>query len=90
MIGGVGLHKWLFLASALPAFGLAAVGFASSRMRPLIGGMALGTAALLVQMTLAGDAAFVAGGFLMRIWTVTNAIVCLWLARTALDVRARE
>jgi serine protease len=90
MFGGAGLHKWLLLASALPALALVALGFSSPRVRPLIGGVALGTAALLTQVTLAGDTAFVAGGFLMRVWTVTNALICLWLASASLDVRSRQ
>jgi serine protease len=85
---GAGAHRWLLLASALPALALTALGFASRRFRPTIGGVALGTAALLAQMAWTGDAAFVGGAFLLRIWAVTNAIVCLWLARAALDVRS--
>ena len=87
---GAGLHRWLLLASALPALLLAVLGFASRRVRPLIGGIALGTAALLVQMAWAGDVAFVGGALLLRIWTVTNALACLWLARTALEARGGE
>ncbi len=87
---GAGLHRWLLLASALPALVLTGLGFASRRVRPLIGGIALGTAALLVQMAWAGDAAFVGGTFLWRVWAVTNALVCLWLARTALVARGGE
>jgi serine protease len=81
---GVGMHRWLLLASALPAFTLAALGFGRSRMRPFIGGVALGTAALLVQMAWSGDVAYVAGAFLVRLWEVANIVVCLWLARVAL------
>jgi len=84
---GAGLHRWLLLASALPALLLTVLGFASRRVRPLIGGIALGTAALLVQMAWAGDVAFVGGPLLLRVWAVTNALACLWLARTALEAR---
>jgi serine protease len=87
---GAGLHRWLLLASALPALFLTALGFASRRVRPLIGGVSLGTAALLVQMACAGDVAFVGGPFLMRVWAVANALVCLWLGRTALEARGGE
>jgi serine protease len=82
---GAGLHRWLLLASALPSITLAALGFASRRMRPLIGGIALGTAALLCQMAYSADVAFVAGAALARAWAVGNALVCLWIARIALD-----
>ncbi|MDP9151926.1 MAG: S8 family peptidase [Myxococcota bacterium] len=84
---GVGLHRWLLFASALPAIALTMVGFASSRARPLIGGVALGTAAMLVHMAFAGDTAFVAGAFAGRVWAGANALVCVWIARAALDGR---
>jgi hypothetical protein len=85
VLGGAGLHRWLLLASALPALGLTALGFASRRARPLIGGLALGTAALLAQMVWSGDAAFVFGPLMARLWGVGNALVCVWIARLALD-----
>lgn len=84
---GAGLHRWLLLASALPSVALTAVGFASRRARPLIGGIALGTAALLCQMAWSADVAFVGGEALARAWAVGNALVCLWIARVALDVK---
>lgn len=87
---GAGLHRWLLLASALPAVALTGLGFASRRVRPLIGGVALGTAALLLQMAWAGDTAFVGGALLSRVWILANALVCLWLARTALEATGGE
>ena len=83
LLVSAGLHRWLFLASALPVLGLTAVGF-GSRLRPLIGGMALGSTALLVQMTWSLDTAFVAGPWLGAIWTAANALVSLWIAWAAL------
>jgi serine protease len=87
IVFGAGLHRWLLLASALPSIALSAVGFASRRMRPLIGGVALGTAALLSQMAWSADVAFVGGPLLARAWAVGNALVCLWIARVALDAK---
>jgi hypothetical protein len=84
---GAGMHRWLLLASALPSIGLSAVGFASRRMRPLIGGIALGTAAMLAQMAWSADVAFVGGAALARGWAIGNALVCLWIARVALDAK---
>ncbi len=52
-----------------------------------IGGLALGSAALLAQMAWSGDAAFVFGPLMARLWAVGNALVCLWIARMALDTR---
>jgi len=80
---GAGLHQWLLLASALPVLGLTAVGF-GSRLRPFIGGVALGTTALLVQMTWSSDTAFVGGPWLAVLWMAGNALVSLWIARVAL------
>jgi serine protease len=85
VLGGPGAHRWLLVASALPALTLASLGFANPRLRPLIGGIALGTAALLTQVAVSGDVAFVAGSFVMRMWTFGNALVCVWLARTSLS-----
>jgi serine protease len=84
---GAGVHRWLPLASALPAIALSAVCFSSRRLRPFIGGIALGTAAFLCQMTWSADVAFVGGGMLAPVWAIANALVCLWIARVALDAR---
>jgi len=81
------LHKWLPLASALPVFGLTAILFGSKRMRPVVGGIALGTAALLVQMGISGETFYALGPFMLRIWCALNALACLWLARIALDAK---
>jgi len=85
---GAGAHAWLLLASALPAFALASVAFAQRRARPFIGGVALGSAALLVQMASAGDVAFVGGPFLLRVFALANVGACLWLGRISLEVRS--
>jgi serine protease len=85
VLAGAGVHRWLLLASALPALGLTMFGFNSRRLRPFVGGLALGSAALLAQLAWSGDVAFVGGPMLARVWTVGNALVCLWLARAALD-----
>ena len=85
VLWGVGAHRWLLLASALPALALSAVAFRSGPFRSLIGGVALGSAALLMQMAWSADAAFVGGAFLARVWEIGNALVCVWLARVALD-----
>jgi serine protease len=86
LLGG-GVHRWLLLASAIPAVVLTLFGFASRRTRPLIGGIALGTSALLAQIAWSGDVAFVAGPTLARVWAIVNALVCLWIARLALDAK---
>lgn len=87
VLGGVGWHRWLLLASALPAIGLTAIGFGNRRLRTFAGGIAVGSAALLAQLAWSGDAAFFLGPFLGRVWAIGNALVCLWLARAALDAK---
>lgn len=82
-----GLHKWLPLASALPIFALTAVFFGSKRLRPVVGGLALGTAALLVQLGISGETFYALGPFMLRVWCGVNALACLWLARIALDAK---
>ncbi len=85
VLGGAGLHKAWLLASALPVVVLSAVGFASRRARPLLGGLALGTAALLTQMAWSGDVAFLGGSWFGKVWALVNAAVCLWIARVGLE-----
>lgn len=83
-----GLHKFLPLANALPVVGLAALGFGSKRLRTFTGGFALGSAALLLQLAWSAEIATPFGMIGLRLWTVANAAVCLFVARLALDKRA--
>jgi serine protease len=82
---GVGLHRWLPLAGALPVIAAAAVFFGVKRLRPAVGGFALGTAALATQMSFSGDAAFAFGTWAMRLYLLGSVVVCVWIARIALD-----
>jgi serine protease len=84
---GAGLHKWLPLANALPAMVGVSFLFGSKRLRPAVGGLALGSAALLVQLAFSADVAFGAGPFALRLWMVANTLVCLWIARMCLDAK---
>jgi serine protease len=85
VIFDAGLHRWLPLANALPALALTAVFFGVKRLRPTLGGFALGSAALLSQMAILGDVATPFGGLLTRVWLVANMALCLWIARFGLD-----
>ena len=87
LLAGAGFHRALLLASALPSLAFAALFFGVARFRPVLGGFALGSAALMTQLAISGDAAFILGSFAMRVWTIGGAMVCLWLARIALDSR---
>jgi serine protease len=81
------LHKWLPLASAIPAFALTAFFFNNKRLRPFVGGVALGTAALCVQLGLSGETLFAMGSVGLRVWCALNAVACLWIARMTLDTK---
>jgi serine protease len=86
VLAGPGLHRWWILASAFPAVALTALGFKNRRLRPVIGGFAAGSAALLLQLAWSGDAAFVAGLGPSRIWALANVLVCVWIARVGLEL----
>jgi serine protease len=83
------MHSFLPLANALPTVVLAAVFFGVRRLRPMIGGFALGSAAFLVHMAVVADVATPFGASLLRVWAVVNALVCLWIARIAADAAKR-
>jgi serine protease len=82
-----GLHRYLPLANALPALALAAVGFGHKRVRAFVGGFSLGSAALLFSLAWSADVATPFGSLGLRLWTIANMMVCLFLARLALDKR---
>ena len=84
---GPALHRWLPLAGALPAFGLVAVFFGVPRLRPLVGGFALGAAALAAQLAWSGDASFALGLWPMRAYLLASVAVCAWIARVGLDTK---
>ena len=88
LVLGTSMHRWLPLASALPTMALTAFFFGAKRLRPTIGGFAVGSAALLTTVAIFADVAFPLGGILLRVWTVLNALVCVWVARITLDKKA--
>ena len=75
------------LANAAPAVVAALLMFGSKRLRPWVGGLALGSAAVCSQIAFSGDVAFFAGGLALRVWMVVNVLACAWIARLALDKR---
>ncbi|MDB4937321.1 MAG: Protease [Labilithrix sp.] len=82
-----GMHKWLLLASAAPAFLLTTFFFNNKRLRPFVGGVALGSAALLAQMGISGETFFALGSFGLRVFCAANIAALLWLARMSLDAK---
>ncbi|HWL87879.1 MAG TPA: S8 family serine peptidase, partial [Polyangiaceae bacterium] len=85
LVFGAGLHRWLPLASALPTMALTAFLFGAKRIRPTIGGFAVGSAALLTTLAFFAEVSFPLGSVLLRLWTALNALVCVWIARITLD-----
>ena len=49
------------------------------------GGFAVGATALMAHLWFSGQAAFAFGGFALRLWLFVSAVVCVWIARIALD-----
>jgi serine protease len=80
-----GLHRWLPLANAVPVGIALAVLFGARRLRPTLGGFAVGTAALLAQLAVSLDVTMPMGSLVTRLWLVANALVCLWFARVSLE-----
>jgi serine protease len=87
LLWSVGAHRWLLLASAVPVVVGTMLFFGSKRLRLVVGGLALGTAALCAQLAYSGEAAFVGGAFLMRVWLIVSVLVSLWIARIGLDTK---
>jgi len=80
-------HKWLLFASVAPAFLLTTFFFNNKRLRPFVGGFALGTGALLVQLGISGETLFALGSVGLRLFCAANVIACLWVARMSLDAK---
>jgi len=87
ILAGAGAHRWLPFASAVPTMLLAAFLFGSRRLRGFVGGFSVGACALLVQLFWTADVAFPMGSLALRVWTVANALLCMWVARLALDTK---
>lgn len=79
------IHRYLPLVNALPAVILTGLLFRFERVRPLIGGVALGTVALLLQLLWSADVITVFGATLGRVWMVANVVLCLWISRISLE-----
>ncbi|WP_394821194.1 S8 family peptidase [Pendulispora albinea] len=88
LILGTNVHRWLPLASALPTMVLTVFFFGAKRLRPTIGGIAVGSAALLSTLALFAEVSFPLGATLLRVWTALNALLCVWIARITLDKKA--
>ncbi|CAN5284433.1 S8 family serine peptidase [soil metagenome] len=85
MVFDAGLHRFLPFANALPALAGLLLFYGAKRFRTGVGGFALGSAALLTQMAITADTGFFLGSIGLRVFAVANALVCVWVARMALD-----
>jgi serine protease len=77
------------LASALPSFAFLALLFGAKKTRGVLGGFAVGAAALLAQIFISADVAFPLSSLGLRLFCIVNAAACLWIARISLDEKAR-
>jgi serine protease len=84
------LHRWLPLANALWPLALAAVGFGVKSLRPVIAGVAVGTAAYLATTAGLGFAYGPFGKTLLTLWCAGNALVSLGVARAVLVDASRQ
>jgi serine protease len=82
---GAGVHRWLPFANAAIPLALLGLGFSRPALRAPIGGAALGTAAYLLGTLATGFHRGPFGSFAALVWFATNVLICLWIARIALD-----
>jgi len=78
-------HRWLPLASAMPAVVATALMYGFKSLRSTLGGFALGSAALMAQIAVLGDVTTPFGWVATKLWLAANVMVCLWIARIVLD-----
>jgi serine protease len=79
----VALHP----STLLPALCLV-LGYGFKSARPLIGGLALGTAAFAFQHAVQADVAFAMGSFALRLWMVLAVAISVGVARLTLDTKS--
>jgi len=81
LLVGASVHRFLPLANAALPFALTALAFGSRTLRPVVAGIATGTAAYLLSTAVLGEHASPGGRVLLIVWCVANAAACAWLAR---------
>ncbi|MFO0586768.1 MAG: S8 family peptidase [Polyangiaceae bacterium] len=78
---GASLHSYLPLAHVGIPFALTALAFGSKTLRPIVAGIATGTAAYLLSIAALGEHGSPFGRVLLIAWCVANAAASAWLAR---------
>lgn len=81
---GASLHRLLPLANALIPFALMIVTFQSKKLRPLVAGVGVGTAAYLGSIAVLGQTFSPFGSVALVAWCAVNAVASLFIARTCL------
>jgi serine protease len=81
LLVGASLHRFLPLANVAIPFALTALAFGARTLRPIVAGIATGTAAYLLSIAALGEHASPFGRVLLIVWCVGNAAACAWLAR---------
>jgi len=81
-------YKYLPLANFIPA-GLATVLLLKNKFgRLFAGGLAVGSAALCMQLAFSGEMTFILGSMLMKVWMLVNVIVLGYFAKATLTKEA--
>lgn len=78
-------HRWLLFANAGVVMLLVGVGFGRRWLRGTIGGVAAGVSAYLLAEVYLGAAFAPLGRAFYLAWALSNAALCLWVARIGLD-----
>jgi len=81
---GASLHRLLPLANALVPFLLLILTFQLKKLRPLVAGVGVGTAAYLASILVLGQTFSPFGAMALFGWCAVNAVACLAIARTCL------
>lgn len=77
-------YKYLPLANAIPA-ALATVLLLKNKFgRLFAGGLAVGSAILCAQLAFSGEATFILGAMIMKVWMVANVLMCAYFAKSTL------
>jgi serine protease len=88
MLADLNLHKFaVYLTGALPIAGTALF-YSAKRIRPIVGGTALGSAALALSLAIAPDVAAFGGSFMLRAAMGLTALVAYYLAKVNLAAKA--
>lgn len=82
---GLSLHKWLPFANSIPAWLLTGLFFDNKKLRPIIGGVAAGSAALMAELMFSGSTHYAVWGWVAITWLCGNIAACIWIADKSLE-----